>query len=101
MLNRDVTRPDLAEVRAGVDPVVEPAVLQAPFLITEQEVIFSTAAAVRAPNKKTAKQWIALMRPPRLFARSTAHERAAKHRHYPEHYDFLEQALMAREMDRL
>ncbi len=94
-------RPDLApaepaEGRPGVEPVVEPALAQAPLLITEQQVILGTAAALRVPKKK---QWIALLRPRR--ARSTAHERAAKHRHYPHHYGFVEQALMAREMDRL
>jgi hypothetical protein len=72
-LNRpDVAPADSAEGRAGVESVVEPAVAEAPILITGQEVLFS----------------------------STADERAAKHRHYPQHYVFLEQALMAREMER-
>ena len=87
--------------RFGVDPVVQPAVVEAPVLITEQQVMFGTAAAVRAPNKKTAKPRIALLRLRRVFTRSTTHEGAARHRHYLNHYDFLEQALMAREMDRL
>ena len=101
-LNRpDVAPADSAEGRAGVESVLEPAVAEAPILITEQEVLLSTAAAVRVPSKKTAEQWIALLRPRRLFTRSRADERAAKHRHYPHHYVFLEQALMAREMDRL
>ena len=100
-LNRpDVAPADSAEGRAGVEPVVEPAVAEAPILITEQQVIFGTAAAVSISSKKTAGQWIALLRPRRLFTRSTADERAAKHRHYPQHYVFLEQALMAREMER-
>ena len=100
-LNRpNVTPADSAEGRAGVEPVVEPAVAEAPILITEQEVLFSTAAAVTVPSKKTAGQWIALLRPRRLSTRSTADERAAKDRHYPQHYVFLEQALMAREMER-
>ena len=76
-------------------------VFQPPDLITEQEVMFGTAVAVRVPSKETAGQWIALLRPRRLFTRSTADKRVAKHRHYPRHYDFLERALMAREMDRL
>ena len=54
-LNRpDVTPADSAEGCAGVEPVVEPAVAEAPILITEQEVPFSTAAAVTVPSKKTA-----------------------------------------------
>ena len=101
-----LSRPDLipadpAQGPAGVDPVVEPAAARAPILVTEQQVMFGTAAAVRVPNKKTAKPWIALLRPRRLFTYSTAHEGAARDRHYPNHYGYLEQALMAREMDRL
>jgi len=100
-LNRPGVAPaDSAEGRAGVESVVEPAVAEAPILITEQEVLFSSAAAVSISSKKTAGQWIALLRPRRLFTRSTADERPAKHGHYPQHYVFLEQALMAREMER-
>ena len=94
-----LNRPDLvpagsAEGRAGVEPVVEPAAAEAPILITEQEVLFSSAATVSISSKK------ALLRPRRPFTRSTVDERPAKHRHYPQHYVFLEQALMAREMER-
>ena len=100
-LNRPgVTPADSAEGRAGVEPVVEPAAAEAPILITEQEVLFSSAATVSISSKKTAGQWIALLRPRRPFTRSTVDERPAKHRHYPQHYVFLEQTLMAREMER-
>jgi hypothetical protein len=100
-LNRPgVASADSAEGRAGVESVVEPAVTEAPILITEQEVLLSAAAAVTVPSKKIAEQWIALLRPRRLFMHSRADERAAKHKHYPHHYVFLEQALMAREMER-
>jgi hypothetical protein len=82
-LNRPGVAPaDPAEGHAGVEPVVETAAAEAPILITEQQVLFSSAAAVSISSKKTAD------------------ERAAKHRHYPQHYVFLEQALMAREMER-
>jgi hypothetical protein len=71
-----LNRPDVAPVGS------ELAVPEAPILITEQEVLLSTAAAVTVPSKKVT-------------------ERAAKHKHYPHHhYVFLEQALMAREMER-
>ena len=100
-LNRPGVAPaDSVEGRAGVESVVKPAVAEAPILITEQEVLLSTAAGVTVPSKKTAEQWVALLRPRRLFMRSRADERAAKHKHYPSHYVFLEQALMAREMER-
>ena len=101
-LNRPGVAPaDPAERRAGVESVLEPAVAEAPILITEQEVLLSTAAAARVSSKKTAEQWIALLRPRRLFMHSRADERAVKHRRYPRRYVFLEQALMGREMDRL
>ena len=100
-LNRPGAAPaDSAAGGACVESVVEPAVAEAPILITEQEVLFSSAAAVSISSKKTAGQWIALLRPRRPFTRSTVDERPAKHRHYPQHYVFLEQALMAREMER-
>ena len=80
-LNRpDVAPADSAEGRAGVESVLEPA--------------------VTVPSKKIAEQWIALLRPRRLFMHSRADERAAKYKHYPHHNVFIEQALMAREMER-
>jgi hypothetical protein len=97
---KKVTPADSAEGRKGVEPALDAAVSGVPVLITEQEVIFSTAAAVTVPSKKNARAWVGLLRPRRPFTRSTADERAAKHRHYPHHYVFLEQALMAREMER-
>jgi hypothetical protein len=100
-LNRpDVAPADSTEGRAGVESVVEPAVAEAPILITEQEVLLSTVAAVTVPSKKITEQWIALLRPRRLFMHSRADERAAKHKHYPHQFVFLEQALMVREMER-
>jgi hypothetical protein len=101
-LNRpDVASAGSAEGRAGVEPVVDAAVSGVPVLITEHEVIFSTAAAVAVPSKKTVPAWVGLLRLGRPFTRSTADERAAKPRYCPGRYSFLEQALMGREMDRL
>jgi hypothetical protein len=98
-LNRpDVAPVGSAEGRAGVEPLVDAAVSRVPVLITEQEVLLSTAAALTVPSKKIAEQWSALLRLGR--PRSAADERAATHKHYPRHYLFLEQALMAREMER-
>lgn len=78
-LNRPGVAPvDSLEGRAGVESVLEPAVVQAPVLITEREVFLSTAAAVTVPSKTTA----------------------TKRGHHLHHYVFLEQALMAREMER-
>ena len=100
-LNRpDVAPVDSAEGRAGVEPVVDAAVSRVPVPITEQEVMFSTAVAVTLPSKKTVPAWIGLLRLGDPFTRSKADGRAAKHKHHPHHYVFLEQALMAREMER-
>ena len=96
-----------------VDPVVEPtpqphtsAAPTAPtpeassteVLISTQEVLFSTAAAVGVRRASIGDRFAAIMR--RMFATSTD---AARPRptYEPRRYGFLENALMAREMDRL
>ena len=101
-LNRTkLTPPESAEgqdVVEGVKTAGQAAVSEAPVLITEREVIFSTAAAVPLPPK-TARRSIALLR--RLFMTSAPHQRPAQRRHYPpKRSGFLEQAAMAREMRR-
>jgi hypothetical protein len=58
----------------------------APILITEKELVFSTAAAVA-------------VRPTRRWWPTTTGRRPR--RHYPRRYGFLERSCMAREMDRL
>jgi hypothetical protein len=71
-------------------------------LITEQEVRFSTAAAVALPPARTrgfGDVVHALAEKVRaVFASS---EKAPAKRHYTKRYDFIEDARMAREMDRL
>jgi hypothetical protein len=96
-------------VRAGTsmtDGVWESAELSMPpILVTEQEVVFSSSAAVSLPRTKTTRRWTdatrvvaATLR--RIFPTSTARPRPPR-RHYPPRYSFLEDALMAREMHRL
>ena len=87
--------PDVAE-----DPehVIE-AVSHAPIVITEQEVAFSTAAAVSLPRAKPTRGVIVALR--RMFLSSSADARPVP-RHYPPRRDaFLEEAAMKREMHRL
>ena len=69
---------------------------QAPHFITQQEVVFSTAAALSS-------------RPASVFGRlidaigvvgAASHQPAAR-RHYPPRFSLLEDSRMAREMDRL
>jgi hypothetical protein len=83
---------------AAVEPVTE-EVTQTPVLITEQEVVFSTAAAVLVRPAKTRRGSIAVLRG--IFVDSTANAERPR-RHYPPRRDsFLEHATMAREMHRL
>jgi hypothetical protein len=75
------------------------AVSQPPVVITEQEVVFSTAAAVSLPRAKPTRRAISALRA--MFLSSSEDARPAP-RHYPPRRDaFLEQAAMAREMHRL
>jgi hypothetical protein len=67
-------------------------------LITEQEVVFSTAAAVGLHRKNIGRRLAASML--RLFATSTDGSRP-RPRDYPKRYEFLEHARMGRETDRL
>ena len=71
-------------------------------LITEQQVLFSTAAAVALPPAKTLR-WSdtvyavgAALRA--MFAPS---EKPLARQHYPKRHVWLDNALMSREMDRL
>jgi hypothetical protein len=77
---------------------VTEAVSQQPVVITEQEVAFSTAAAVPLPRTKPTRRVIAAVRA-KLRSSSDA---PPVPRHYPPRRDeFLEEAAMAREMRRL
>jgi hypothetical protein len=69
-------------------------------LITEQQVLFSTAAAVALPPAKT-RRWsdtVGTALRAMFFAES---EKSAARRHYPKRHAWLDNALMSREMDRL
>ena len=84
--------------------VVE-AVRQPPVVITEQEVAFSTAAAVALPREKPAPTVIARLHAMFLHSSEDANpseDAMTVPRHYPSRRDaFLEDAAMAREMCRL
>jgi hypothetical protein len=75
------------------------AVSHPPVLITEQEVAFSTAAAVALPRSKPVHRLIAALR---AVSRSSSQDGQPVPRHYPPRRNaFLEEAAMAREMHRL
>jgi len=83
-----------------------PSRVRLPVLVTEQEVVFSTSAAVSLPRTKTTR-WLteatrvvaATLR--RMFMTPTARPRPARRHYPPRSSSYLEHALMAREMHRL
>jgi hypothetical protein len=82
-----------------------PAVVRpAPILITEKEVLFSTAAAVPV-RPTTTRWWPAATRSfltamHEMLLTSWVDSREPR-RDFPRRYEFLEYSCMAREMDRL
>ena len=100
--NIAVITPD--EARETLDEARERLVSPAPVLISEQEVALGTAVALRA-RPTTRRRWfeaINVLRAAmqRSLAPSTQEARPVR-RDYPKRYTFLENACMAREMDRL
>jgi hypothetical protein len=67
-------------------------------LITTQQVVFSTAAAVGARRENIGGRLVAIMR--RMLETSTDGPRP-RQEDYPRRYGFLEDARMGREMYRL
>ena len=78
---------------------VAQVVSQPPVVITEQEVLFSTAAAVPLPRTKPISRVIAGLRV--MFLSSSESPRPPRHHYPPRFYGFLEDAAMEREMHRL
>ncbi|MBX7433193.1 hypothetical protein JDV09_13895 [Mycobacterium sp. Y57] len=92
------------ETRRDVDAdvgerLVTPAEL--PVLISEQQVLIGSAAALAGPAVRRAGVWARVRV---LFAASessqTSDDRKTP-RYYPRRYDFMEHAAMSREMHRL
>jgi len=98
-----VILPPAAEVSGGPEPALE-RVSAPPILITEQEVAFSTAAALgvepRTSRWRTRATRVIVATPRRMSLTSMANSRRPQ-RYYPRRYDFLEHAHMAHEMHRL
>jgi hypothetical protein len=90
-----------AAVPDKVDPArrvneCEPA--GSPSLITEQEVIFGSAAALAVPASKR-RHWLAGLLS--SFVLTSRGESRPRRRHYPPRHTYLESSRMAREMERL
>jgi hypothetical protein len=83
-----------------VTPVPNPT--EAKALISEQQVLFSTAAAVALPPAKT-RRWSDTVQTVSAAFRAifAASEKPPARRHYPKRHGYLENAMMSREMDRL
>jgi hypothetical protein len=81
-------------------PVAHPQAdaASAEVLITTQQVLFSTAGAAGVRRENTGGGLVAVLR--RMFATSTEPARP-RSQHYPKRYAFIENAAMARAMDRL
>jgi hypothetical protein len=75
-----------------------------PVLMTEKEVLFSTAAAIplrpttMGPALHAINVVLAAMH--RVFTGSAV-DGVGPHQHYPKRHEFLERACLAREMNRL
>jgi hypothetical protein len=95
--------PQAHVTRRDGEPILESAT-SATVLVTEQEVAFGTAAAVR-PRPTTTRWWTAtisvVLGAIHRMVAAVASGAGPARRHYPKHYTFLEHACMAREMDRL
>jgi hypothetical protein len=94
---------DVSDAVGKPEQVIE-AVSQPPVVISEQQVAFSTAAAVPLPRTKAARGVIAALRA--MFLRSSEDAQPAPDDDRPRHYpppreEFLENAAMRREMRRL
>jgi hypothetical protein len=72
------------------------ATLPAPVLITEQEVLFGTRAAISPHRASLPHRWIGAVRTAAISLRLPP-----PREHYPTDLGYLERSRMAREMDRL
>ena len=76
-----------------------------PVLVTEQQVLFATAAAVPLHPAKTGRGWTRAVRAITASLRAaiatSSNDTRPQPRHYPPRSDLLEDSRMAREMFRL
>ncbi len=88
-------------LQTATGPAPAPArTVEEPTLITEEQVMFSTAAAVALPPAKT-RRWTDAIGSFVAALRVAAGPPEPVRRHHSERYAYLQNALMSREMDRL
>jgi hypothetical protein len=96
-LSIEATQNAIASAAVSTDDLPRPQALeteaQPPVLITEQEVVFGTAAAVRPRSIPTTRRMIGVLR--------AALQPPPPRPHYARRAAYLERAAMSREMDRL
>jgi hypothetical protein len=94
-------RPTL-RTTAAPSPVSVPApTSEGTTLITEQQVLFATAAAVALPRVQPGRWAAAVKSVSHAMSALAAASRPPAPRYQARRYEFLENALMSREMDRL
>jgi hypothetical protein len=90
----------VASAAVSIDDLAQPSALeteaQPPVLITEQEVVFGTAAAVRPRSSPITRRMVGVLRVVGAALRPPPPRPHYAHRAY-----YLERAAMSREMDRL
>jgi hypothetical protein len=93
--------PELEESREKL-VTSQPTSTETQALITEQQVLLSSAAVVALPPAKT-RRWTDTIHAisGALRAMFAATEKLPARRHYPKRHAWIDNALMAREMDRL
>ena len=91
--------------RAVNKPTHSVASPRTPVLITEQEVLFGTAAAMPLQPGKPSRRWTGKARSIGAGLRAafptTSNDAEPPRRHYPSRKNFLEESRMTREMLRL
>jgi hypothetical protein len=89
------------EDRHEISPVIKVRGSAEPTLITEQQVLFNTAAAVALPPAKTRRFSGAVSAVAAAVGGWVASAARPSQPAYPKRHVWLDNALMSREMDRL
>ncbi|MEE6167039.1 MULTISPECIES: hypothetical protein [unclassified Mycolicibacterium] len=90
-----------ANKNVAAQPNTHVATTAAPALITEHQVMFSTAAAVALPRRKRLGDTVShAISSATTWWRTRAERRPARHDR-PSRMSYLENSMMSREMDRL
>jgi hypothetical protein len=93
-------RPTPARAVAPIPAVASTVAAVEPTLITEQQVLFSTAAAIAPPPART-RRWTGVFGSFATALRKAAGPPQPVPHHHSERFAYLETALLAREMGRL